>query len=272
VRVIDLTDEHRGLFSICLEDWSAEAVEAGPGRACWVERYLGRGLRAKLAVDDAGTVGGMIQYLPIEQWPILGEGLYFIPCIWIPGRRQGHGDFRGQGVGQALLAAAEADARERGALGMAAWGVRFPVWMRASWYRKQGYRRADRQGIAVLMWKPFTSTARAPRWLPPGDCLPAPVPGKVNVVVFNAAWCTAGNLTATRAQRAAAAFGSRVAYQEIDTSERAAAVAWGQTDALYVDGKAVRTGPPPSYEKIRQAIARRVRRLPAEAAGGAPAA
>jgi GNAT superfamily N-acetyltransferase len=215
-----------------------------------------------VAVDDAGTVGGMIQYLPVERWPLLGAGLYFIPCIWIPGRRQGHGDFRGRGVGQALLEAAEADARALGAQGMAAWGVAIPAWMRASWYRKQGYRRADRQGISVLLWKPFTPGARPPRWLPPGKRLPEPVPGKVNVVVFNAAWCTAGNLTATRAQRAAAAFGSRVAYQEIDTSERAVAVAWGQTDAVYIDGRRLRTGPPPSFERIRKRIARRVHRLP----------
>jgi GNAT superfamily N-acetyltransferase len=248
---------------VCLEDWSPEVREAGPGRACWVERYLARGLRAKLAVDDHGTVGGMIQYLPIEQWPVLGEGLYFIPCIWVHGHSQGRGDFRGNGMGPALLAAAEADARALGAAGMAAWGLTLPFWMRASWYRKQGYRRADRRGMAALVWKPFTAEARPPRWLPPGKRLPEPVPGKVNVVVFNSAWCSAGNLTAVRARRAATELADRVHYREVDTSERAAAVEWGQTDGLFVDGRQVRTGPPPSYEKIRKAIARRARRLPA---------
>lgn len=264
MKVIDLTDEHRDLFAVCLEDWSPEVREAGPGRACWVERYLERGLRAKLAVDDSGTVGGMIQYLPIEQWPVLGEGLYFIPCIWVHGHKQGRGDFRGRGMGRALLAAAEADARALGSQGMAAWGLALPFWMRASWYRRQGYRRAGRQGMSALVWKPFTLEARPPRWLPVGGRLPEPAPGKVNVVVFNSAWCSAGNLTAVRARRAAAEFEERVAYCEIDTSERAAAVAWGQTDALYVEGRRVRTGPPPSYEKIRQQIARRVRKLPVE--------
>jgi len=237
-----------------------------------VERYRERGLRAKLAVDEAGAVGGMIQYLPIEEWPVEGEGLYFIPCIWVHGYRQGRGDFQKKGMGRALLAAAEADARARGARGMAAWGVALPFWMRASWYRKQGYCKADRQGIAVLLWKPFAPEARPPRWLPRDGRLPAPVPEKVNVVVFNAAWCTAQNMTASRARRAAAEFGDRVAYREIDTSERAVAVEWGQTDDVYIDGKKVRTGPPPTYEKLRAVIAARVRKLPAAPGAGPPGA
>ncbi|MFH1331004.1 MAG: hypothetical protein ABIJ48_10190 [Actinomycetota bacterium] len=92
----------------------------------------------------------------------------------------------------------------------------------------------------------------------------------MNVVVFNAAWCTAQNMTAARARRAAAEFGERVSVREIDTSERAAAVEWGHTDGVYIDGKKVRTGPPPSYEKVRSLIAARERKLPA-ASGVGPA-
>lgn len=40
MQIIDLTDEHKGLFSICLEDWSAEAKEAGSRRAQWIDRFL----------------------------------------------------------------------------------------------------------------------------------------------------------------------------------------------------------------------------------------
>jgi hypothetical protein len=116
--------------------------------------------------------------------------------------------------------------------------------------------------MSVLLWKPFAAEARPPRWLPTGNKLPDPTPGKVNVTSFNAGWCTAGNLVAERARRAAAAFGDLVAYREIDTTERAAVVEWGQADALFIDGKQVRTGPPLSYEKIRSRIARRARKLP----------
>jgi hypothetical protein len=38
-------------------------------------------------------------------------------------------------------------------------------------------------------------------------------------------------------------------------------LACSQTDAVFVDGKQIRQGPPPSYDKIRKTIAGRVKRL-----------
>ena len=262
MRIVDLTDEYRPLFACCLEDWSPEAAEAGLGRSCWIDRALARGLRAKLSVDDQGRAGGMIQYLPIEESWVDGAGLYFILCIWVHGHREGPGDLQGRGMGRALLAAAEEDARALGAEGMACWGIALPFWMKASWFRRQGYRRADRQGMSVLLWKPFTPDARPPRWFPAGRRLPERAAGKVDVTVFNAGWCMAGNLVAERARRAAAELGDRVAYREVDTAERAGVVEWGYTDALFVDGKRVRTGPPPSYAKVHAVIEKRLRKLP----------
>jgi hypothetical protein len=141
---------------------------------------------------------------------------------------------------------------------MAASGLWIPFWMKASWFKHHGYRKADRQGIAALVWKPLTDEAQPPRWRPRHKTLPDPVPGKVNVTAFVNGWCTAGNLTAERARRAASELGDTVAYVEIDTSEPCEVVTWGRSDALFVDGSEIRTGPPPSYEKIRSAIARRI--------------
>jgi GNAT superfamily N-acetyltransferase len=260
MQIVDLSEEHKGLFSCCLEDWSDDIREAGDRRLRWTERFLALGLRAKLAVDDHGTVGGMIQYLPIERSEVDGAGLYFIKCIWVHGHKQGRGDFRGRGMGSALLDAAEADARALGATGMAAWGLWIPVWMKASWFKKHGYKKADRQGLSVLLWKKFADGARPPRWYPKGQKLPEPVPGKVNVTAFVGGWCSVMNLAAARAQRAAADLGDGVVYREVDTSEREAVATWGLGEALFVDGREVRTGPPPTYEKIRSIIAKRLGR------------
>ena len=144
----------------------------------------------------------MIQYLPIEESTVDGAGLRFISCIWVHGHKTGRGNFQGRGMGRALLAAAEDDARARGAKGMAAWGLWLPFWMRASFYKRHGYRTADRDGIASLVWNPFTPDARPPRWLRRTAKPLELTPGKVNVICFVNGWCTVGCVTAERARPA----------------------------------------------------------------------
>jgi len=258
MEIIDLTKDKKDLFCMCLEDWSDEAVESGPKRRAWLDRQERLGLRAKFAVDDNGVEGGMIQYGPIEHSFVDGSDLYFIYCIWVHGHKQGRGDFRGCGMGKALLQAAEDDARALGAGGMVAWGLVLPFWMKASWFKKHGYRQADRQGMSALVWKPFTEDAEPPRWFPKVERQLPVTPGKVNVTAFSSGWCLAMNLVYERAKRAAAELGDGVVF--IDVSERSAVAEWGRSDTVLVDGKDLQKGPPPSYEKIHKAIAKRLPR------------
>jgi GNAT superfamily N-acetyltransferase len=260
MKVVDLTEDRKDLFCLCLEDWSDDAREAGPKRREWLERSEKLGLRGKFALDDSGIEGGMIQYGPIEHSMVDGEGLYFVYCIHVHGHKQGRGNFRGRGMGKALLYSAEEDAKARGALGMAVWGVTLPFWMKASWFKKQGYRAVDKQGISMLLWKPFSEEAKPPKWFPATGEQPEPVPGKVNVTAFSSGWCLAANLVYERTKRAAAEFGDAVEFREIDTSKRKAVARWGRADEVFVDGKKLQTGPPPSYKKIRRVVAGRVRR------------
>ena len=260
MQVVDLSEEHKELYLMCLEEWSEDMKDAGDRKRDWLARMIERGLRVKLAVDERGIVGGMIQYAPIERTHVDGEGLYFIYCIWVHGHKKGRGDFTGRGMGKALLKAAEEDARALGAMGMAAWGISLPFWMRASWFRKQGYEKADKDGISVLMWKPFVEGARLPKWVRARK-MPPLEQGKVTVTIFSNGWCQAQNIPAERATRAARELGDRVVVRQIDTFEPAASREWGRCDALFIDDKEVRTGPPPSYEKIRRLIEKRVKKL-----------
>lgn len=261
MQVVDLAPEHEQLFFRCLEDWNPETECAVPHRACWYSTFVKRGLRVRLALDDAGEPGAMIQYLPIEHAPALGRDLFFVLCIWVHGHPQGRGDLRGHGMGTALLDAAEADALALGAKGMAAWGLALPFWMRASWFKKHGYRRADRTGLSTLVWKPFVPEAVAPRWLPASHQRPTLVPGKVVVTACSSGWCTGQALALERAKSAAAEFGSDVELELVDTKDRESLLKWGEADVLFVDDKRVVTGPPPSREKLARIIGRRVRRL-----------
>jgi len=88
-----------------------------------------------------------------------------------------------------------------------------------------------------------------------GGRLPEPAPGKVNVVRVQPAWCTAGNLTAVRTRRAAPSSGTECTTERFDTSERAAAVEWGQhrRPCTWPAGQ-VAPGPRRANEKIRKVM------------------
>ena len=263
MKVVDLAPEHEEIYCQCLEEWSDEIKEAGVHKRQWYEGAKGQGLRVKLALDEKGTVGGMIQYLPIEHSPAQGSGLYFILCVWVHGYKQGRGNFQKKGMGTALLEAAEADARALGAAGMAAWGVVLPFWMRASWFRKRGYRKADTLGMMALVWKPFTADAAPPAWIRPRK-KPAKEEGKVVVTGLLHGWCPAMSMVHERARRAAAELGPPVEFREVRTCDRDVFLEWGMTDALFIAGKEVRNGPPPKYETIKKKIARRVKKVKSE--------
>ncbi|MBN2200775.1 GNAT family N-acetyltransferase [bacterium] len=261
MQIENLSDSTLPPYLACLEEWSDDIREAGGRKAAWLEKMKNRGLKVKVAVEDGETVG-MIQAVPIEQSQAEGKNLYFIHCIWVHGHKgKGVGDRRGRGIGKAMLSALEEDVRTIGAKGMAAWGLALPFWMRASWFRKQGYRKADRDGMAVLVWKPFAEDAEAPRWIRRKKT-PGRIDGKVAVDAFVNGWCNVQNTAIERARRAAATFGDRAEFRLVDTSERPAFLEWGLSDALFIDGKPVRIGPPPSYEKIRRAMEKRINKLP----------
>jgi GNAT superfamily N-acetyltransferase len=260
MNVIDLPQDQEELYCKCLEEWSDEMKESGDLKKAWYQRMKDRGLRVKVAVDEKGVIGGMIHYGPIENVPVEGIGLYYVYCVWVHGHKQGRGNFQKKGMGKALLRAAEEDARQRGAGGLVVWGVSIPVFMRAAWFRRQGYQEADRNGMMRLLWKRFREESAAPAWIKT-DRKPDLVKGKVVVTSVINGWCPAGNLAHERAKRAAAELGPNVIFQEIDAFERNVGMEWGASDALFVDRKQVRTGPPPSYEKVRKLIAKRASRL-----------
>ncbi len=259
MEIVDFEEKYAEKYFLCLEDWSEEMKEAGNHKEIWFSKMKEKGLRVKLAVEN-DRVFGMIQYIPCEHSFIEGKDTYFINCIWVHGYKKGIGNHQKKGVGKSLLKAAEDDVRSRNCKGIAAWGISLPFWMKASWFRKQGYVKVDKNGIAVLLWKPLTDNAILPKWIKEKK-EPGKTANKVAVTSFKNGWCPARNLVYERAKRASLEFGDKVDFQEIDTIDRKVFLDWGISDALFIDGKQIRTGPPPSYDKIRKKIAKKVKKL-----------
>lgn len=260
IHIIDLSEDNKDDYYTCLEEWSDEMKDGVCRKECWYNNMQKKGLRVKLALNDAGVVSGMIHYAPIEYSWIEGENLYFIYCIWVHGHKKGRGDLRKRGTGTALLQAAEDDVKSLQTKGLVAWGLSLPFFMRAGWFKKHGFKKVDRSGISVLLWKPFSDDASPPRWIK-AKRKPELVPGKVVVTALANGWCSGINGMIERARRISSEFGEKVVYQEIDTSNRAAVREWGLSDGLFVDEKNIYKGPPLSYEKIKKIIGKKVLRL-----------
>ena len=47
MEIVDLTEDRKEIFCLCLEDWSADAKEAGPRRRQWLDRSEKHGLRER---------------------------------------------------------------------------------------------------------------------------------------------------------------------------------------------------------------------------------
>ena len=116
-------------------------------------------------------------------------------------------------------------------------------------------------GMQVLLWKPFTDDVERPRWVRTGK-RPRKMPGHVTLVAFNNGWCPAQNLGVERARWASASLDdSRVVFERIDTSDRYRFLEWGRCDAIFLDGKEIRTGPPPTEARLRALIEKRLKKL-----------
>jgi len=259
MKIVDITPETEKHYFCCLEEWSEEIMEAGDYKQKWYAMMKEKGLRVKFAVDDNNIIGGMIQYLPVEHSIFKGINLHVVLCIWVHGHKQGRGDYRRRGMGKALLKAAEEDAMQLGSDGLVTWGLIIPVFMRASWFKKHGYKTIDKSGMMRLLWKPFNDNAVPPQFI---KSVKKPVKGdgKVNITIFRNGWCQTMNIACERAKRAALEFPGKTNLQIYETTDRAILNEWGITDAVFIDGKEINVGPAPSYSKMLKKIGKRVKR------------
>ena len=258
MKIADLSPELAPSYLVCLEDWSEEMKEARFIKEDWFSKMREQGLRVKVAIDDDGSLAGMIEYMPIEYSYADGDDLYMVNCIWVHGYEdKGVGNRQGAGLGKALLEAAEEDL---GAKGLAAWGISQDFWMTAAWYKKQGYEKADLHGWRELVWKPFSGDAVVPKWKK-GEFSQETVPGKVKVTVFCSGQCPGENTTYLSAKRAAERFGENVSFEEIDMSDAANLRKYGLGGGLYIAGENIFTGPPPSYDQIVEKIEEKLNAL-----------
>ncbi len=245
--------ETEDTFFRCLHDEKPADPRLMAMRRDWYERFKGKGLRAKVLLNDDKVIVGLCQYMPIEHSHILGEGLMVILCMWIHGYAHLIGNQQKKGYGRFMLEQIEDDAMESGFAGIAAWGMDFPYWNPVSFYEHMGYERIDEDQPVILVWKSFAPNAIPPKLLKSRRSLPRGI-DKVNLVAFRNSWCNGcGSILVCR--DTIEGMDDMVNYSEIDTSDKDTREFYGVDNLVMLDGEVYRPYEPPwNSEQLRQSI------------------
>ena len=233
IRVSDVTEDTLGYVACCAQtDKGAEWEQAAKLHEDWMRKTLTRsGMRVKVALDGDQPIGFLF-LLPVERtsWYVAGQELATVQCLNV------EEEYRGRGVGEQLLVAAEETARAF-ARGMAVIAYEPSDWfLPASFFRAQGYRDVERRGSSVLMFKPFEEGAQAPRFVPRQYRAPRLVPGRVIVETFWSPQCLTTALDIVHVREVCAEFGDDVMLREYDATMPGMRERFGIPRALYIDG------------------------------------
>lgn len=233
IRVSDVTEDTLWYVACCAQvNGDVETGQASELHQDWMRRTLTRGgMRAQVALDGGEPVG-FIFSLPIERtaWYIAGKELHTIQCMSV------EDEYRGRGVGEMLLVAAEETARRR-AKGMTVIAYDPSDWfMPASFFQRQGYREAERRGTSVLMVKPFVEDAPVPKFVPRQYRPPRLVPGKVIVEAFWSPQCLTTALEILHVREVCAEFGDDVILRELNASMPGMRERFGIPRTLFMNG------------------------------------
>ena len=220
-----------------------------------------KGSRVKVATVDGKRVG-FLHVIPIEfcPWGPIGRDLLVTPCLVSASK--------GHGVGRALLAAAEEEARHQGRKGIVTIGYYHDHWfMPARFFEAAGFLRCpsaresdfDVEHRAAVLWKLSDEHTEAPVLFKPSYAF-KPIQGRVVIDLFWNEFCQTSNVEAQRVREVAAEFGDLVALNQYSAEDRTALLHHQIARGIFINGREIYWGHEAPREGIREAITQALRR------------
>mgnify|MGYP001057387212 CR=1 FL=1 len=169
-RIIDITekDEYEKYLNRCLVGLPSKRYEK---RIEYLKKAIPKGFRKKLLILN-GEVVGQIEYSPAEAsyYPIMGENLIVMNCIWVLRKAKGHG------FGKQLLKGMLKSGKDASGFATIALENHWSPWLRKEQIEKLGFKPLDSIEVThktkykgqvfsiCLMWIPNTQNAKPPKW------------------------------------------------------------------------------------------------------------
>lgn len=256
---MQVSDEY--FVATCTHTNESEEMDSSAiTRLAWLRAWHEKGSRVKVATLD-GQLAGFLHVVPIEfsPWGPLGRDLLVIPCLCSVNK--------GHGVGRALLAAAEEEARYQGRKGIVTIGYYHDFWfMPASFFEANAFSKCggvpqgyyDSRSRAAMLWRVLDQHAEAPVLLKPNYAV-KPAPGKVVIDLFWNAFCQTSNIEAQRVREVAAEFGDSVALNEYSADDRAVLLHHQIARGIFINGRETYWGHEAPRDGIRHAIVQALR-------------
>jgi GNAT superfamily N-acetyltransferase len=251
---MDSSDEY--YVGTCTHTNESEEIDScARRRLAWLKAMHEKGLRVKVA-SVGGSQAGFLYIMPIETspWGPLGRDLLVIPCLYSVSK--------GHGVGRALLAEAEEEARRQDRKGIVTIGHYHDFWfMPASFFEANGFSQCGGavkgyfhpETRTAVLWRVFDKHAEAPTLLKPNYKF-KPVPAKVVIDLFWNVFCETSDIEAQRVREVAAEFGNSVLLNEYSADDRTTLLHHQISRGIFINGREIGWGYEAPKAGIRDAV------------------
>jgi hypothetical protein len=166
ISIIDLTPENIADYGVCGYKDLNKHVEL-KRKIAWFKEYYPKGLRIKAVMSKTGGYQGMLEYIPgkYAHRPVTAEKYMFIHCMFVGFK----GQFKGKGLGSALIDECVKEAKDTGLQGVAVVTRKGPFMAKKDIFLKKGFKAVDmaEPDFELLALK-FNAAAADPKFtIPP---------------------------------------------------------------------------------------------------------
>jgi GNAT superfamily N-acetyltransferase len=250
IEIFDMRSDDEYFVSTCTHIFESEEIDgAADRRLSWINDMKDDGMVVKVATIDSHHAG-FLYMMPVEicPWGPLGKDLMTFPCLYVKD------EFQGEGVGEALIAEAEAETKRQKRKGLVTIGYYNDFWfMPGTFFEKIGFEVARKKGKYAILWKVYDKSVDPPRFFN-RNYEYQPIEGKVVIDLFYHSFCLTANTEFQRVREIADEYGDKIVLNEYNADNREILLKYQIPRAIFINGEEIGWGYEAPKDGLREAI------------------